>query len=80
MVESARRIVSHQVQDDKALISGRTRKAVVVQLCRLLIKKYRHGVKLIPQSSLQVGHSLWANGGAGPSIPEESHIIVCKSL
>ena len=40
MVESARRIVSHQVQDDKALISGRTRKAVVVQLCRLLIKMY----------------------------------------
>jgi hypothetical protein len=59
---------------------GHTGEAIVVQLRRLLTKQYRHRVELCHQGFLQVRTLLVADLGPGPSIPEESHAVLCQSL
>jgi hypothetical protein len=57
-----------------------TGEAIVVQLCRLLVKQYRHGVELFHQSFLQEKTLFLTDLGAGPSIPEKSHVVLRESF
>jgi len=64
------------IRDDNALVPGLTRKAVVVQLGRLLVKQHRDSAEFVHEGFFQVRDSFWKNSCPGPSIPEESHIVM----
>jgi len=58
----------------------RTGKTIVVQLCSLLVEQDRYSVELLHENLLQMRTLFLRKGRAGPPIPEECHIVMCKTF